>query len=209
MLDSIDMVVKRHPPTITTSDIARKIISEKTFGWVVFPCPVNKVNNRFKVKARHFLTLKGEDGRQLIQKEIVEKAANVVNKLSHLFPSASDKEVFFEPDDDGTILMFIEFDRINIMINFYPSKIQFSVEDEEDFKSLYFEIPYNTSDLLVKEVEKWINKKKTVSKPQSWMNLAWQDLLKQTTLTSLTTDQNVFSLEHLEEVKTKDVKKFQ
>ncbi len=152
--------MKSHPSRTASLDSSEEQISNKIIGSSLsHAVEQNKVWKRFKEKARHFLILERENGKQLIQKETVEKATIVINKISRLFPSATDKEVFFEPDDDGTILMFIEFDQVSIMINFFPNRIQYSIKSEENTENLMREIPYDASIQLIEEVENGFTRK--------------------------------------------------
>ncbi len=131
------------------------------------PKTENKVFQRFLKRKEYFKKLTNENGRRLIADKVIDEAERIVHMLSHLFPDASDKEVYFEPDDDGTVLISVEMEGIDILINVFPDSIQYSIETAHD---LYVhQIPLNNRDKMLEDINQWFTQT-TAQKSPSWMD---------------------------------------
>lgn len=68
--------------------------------------------------------------------KVIDNNQIIINYLDLYLPNSNDKEIFFEEDDDNSIVNFIEINNYNIILNVYEDRIEYSFENEEKQNSL-------------------------------------------------------------------------
>ncbi len=90
-----------------------------------------------------------ENGERMISDKVIEKSQSIVKYLSFYLPNASGHQVYFEEDDDNSILIFIEIHPHEILINVYEDRIEYSYSDVEIDQSLEVSrIPFREENII-------------------------------------------------------------
>ncbi len=97
------------------------------------PIPTQLVS---RFERQNLQSIEEGEGKRKISDKVIENSRMVVKFLSFYLPNASDHQVYFEEDDDNSILIFIEIYPHSIMINVYEDRLEYSYANEKYDHSL-------------------------------------------------------------------------
>jgi len=83
--------------------------------------------DRYKKKISFFKSL---EEKNVLSSKVIDNNFLVLKYLDQYLPNSNDREIFFEEDEDNSILNFVEINHCNIILNVFENRIEYSFENE-------------------------------------------------------------------------------